>query len=95
MDSILQKDKRCFICGSTRDLHRHHIYAGSRRSISESEGFWVWLCQDHHTGRHGVHSDVYADLWLKRTCQSAFEAKRGHGAFMALVGKDYKEVKIP
>lgn len=34
-DSILQAGRVCYLTGSTQGLHKHHIYAGSRRKASE------------------------------------------------------------
>lgn len=39
--SILQKSKFCFICGTDRDIEKHHIYFGPLRSISDKNGFVV------------------------------------------------------
>ena len=71
MKSIIQNRKACYICSRQYGLHDHHIYFGiGRRSISEKNGFKVWLCQEHHTGSTGVHGkhghDI--DLFLKQEC---------------------------
>lgn len=52
----IPSDASCYRCGSTRSLHRHHIFAGSLRNISEREGLWVYLCEECHEGAHGIHS---------------------------------------
>lgn len=92
--SIMQTERECFICKRTQPLHKHHIYGGGARLLSEQHGFWVWLCPDHHTGDHGVHNDEYANLWLKRTCQATYEATHSHEEFMHIIGKNYMEVKL-
>lgn len=67
----------CFICGLPY-VEQHHIYPSSRRPISDREGATVFLCHEHHQGRHGVHSgDRTLDLWLKRDCQRRW-MKREH-----------------
>ena len=51
--SLLQRNKACYICGTTLNLHLHHIFYGTaNRSISDADGCVVYLCQDHHTGAH-------------------------------------------
>ena len=56
MESIIQHEKECFVCGNTRDLAPHHCLMGNgMRPLAEQYGLKVWLCLDHHTGDHGVH----------------------------------------
>lgn len=89
-DSILQTEKECFITHSTDNLHKHHIYAGSRRKISEKYGFTVYLRADwHNMASYGVHNDKSLDLHLKRLCQSKFEETHSRQEFMKLIGKSY------
>lgn len=93
MDSILQREKKCYITGATTNLHRHHIYFGNpNRKISEKNGFWVWLRADWHNGAsYGVHFDRSLDLELKRACQSAYERTHTREEFIRLIGKNYLE----
>lgn len=91
--SILQsrcETPECYITGSRINLHRHHIYGGSRRQASEKWGCWVYLRADYHNmSKKGVHFDRRLDLSLKRECQVAFEALYGHEKFMRVFGKSY------
>ena len=90
MDSILQKERRCFVCGALSNLHEHHIFYGTAlRKVSEQHGFKVRLCQWHHTGKEGVHFDKKLDTWLKRVCQAFFESKHGRERWMEIVGRNY------
>lgn len=90
MDSILQEEKECYLTGSTTGLHKHHIYAGSRRSASEKNGFWVWLRWDWHNGAsYGVHFNNALDLKLKKECQEQFEKTHSREEFRRLIGKSY------
>lgn len=91
--SILQGNlKECYITGSTRDLHQHHIYRGVNRKVSDKHGFWVWLRFDWHNGAdygvHGIHGGVL-DMRLKRLCQIEFEKTHSREEFMALIGRNY------
>lgn len=92
MKSILQSEKVCYLTGSTYNLHRHHIYAGSRRPISEREGFWVWLTGYYHNqSNQGVHGKDGHELdWkLKQDCQRKYEETHSREEFMRLIGKNY------
>lgn len=74
--SILDNCKVCFICGTTYNLHKHHIYGGANRNKSEKDGCWCYLCASHHNmSNKGVHFDRQRDLELKRTCQYIWQVK--------------------
>lgn len=92
MKSILQRDKRCYICGSYEWLEEHHIYAGNpNRRISEENGFKVYLCHwCHNEPPRGVHHNKAKMMLLKRQCQAKYESM-GHTReeFMRLIGKNY------
>ena len=90
MDSIIQHDKRCYICGSVRGLQCHHIVAGvPGRKNSEKYGLKVWLCMEHHTGNIGVHQDINLDRYLKRIAQTEFENRYSHEKWMEVFGRNY------
>ncbi len=89
MKSILQKHKRCLICGSPY-VEEHHVFEGSRRQVSEAYGMKVYLCQTHHRGRpEGVHANTDFAAWLKKSAQQVFERKHGHDRFMQVFKKSY------
>lgn len=90
MDSILQDRRECYITGATEGLHKHHVYAGSRRKAAEQWGCWVWLRRDWHNGApYGVHQNPDLDRRLKQECQERFEELYGHEKFMEVFGKNY------
>ena len=91
--SIVQRNKECWVCGSTGSLHRHHIYPGlGRREMSEHFGLWVWLCPYHHNmSSHGVHSDKSLDLKLKRWGQRKFEETHKRAEWHRYFGRSYLE----
>lgn len=71
------RDYGCFICRSPW-VELHHVYPSSRRAISDREGATVFLCHEHHQGRHGVHSgDRTLDRWLKEDCQRRWMRREG------------------
>lgn len=73
--SILTEEKKCFWCGTTYGLHKHHIFGGDgRRKLSEEEGCWTWVCGRHHNlSNESVHHNRDMDLTLKKVCQARWE----------------------
>lgn len=95
--SILQKDadrRRCFLCmaqgchgeHAKGALHKHHIFMGPLRSMSEAEGFFVWLCPGHH---RAAHEEPGVNRRLQEKAQRAYESTRTREEFMELTGKSY------
>ena len=92
MKSIIQNEIECFVCHTTTNLHCHHIYFGNgRRSISEKNGFKVYLCYNHHEGTEGVHgkNGHFLDELLKTVCQKKYEETHSREDFRTLIGKSY------
>lgn len=90
MTSILQPERECWVCHTTRNLHLHHIYHGPNRKVSDQNGFTVFLCFRHHNGSaFGVHFDAGLDQSLKRACQRKFEESHSREEFMKLIGRNY------
>lgn len=79
--SVLQKEKVCYICGTTRNLEGHHVFSGSaNRKRSDKRGLVVWLCDvDHRIGKSSVHNNPNGpvDLYLKTTAQRHYEEHIG------------------
>ena len=89
--SILQKDKKCLVCGDTVGLHLHHVYGGyANRKISDKLGFVVWLCGKHHNlSNDGVHFNKDLDLMIKKACQREYEKTHTRDEFMNYIGRNY------
>ena len=88
--SKIQKRKECLVCGTTYNLHDHHIFFGPNRKISEKTGMKVYLCAFHlNCSSNGVHNNREFDLELKKLAQRIFESDRSHEEFMQLFGKNY------
>lgn len=94
--SIMQNEKECYLCWeldrriNVKDLHRHHIFDGSRRKTSEREGFVVYLCLAHHTaGPAAVHSNAENMRLLQKVCQKKYEKTHTREEWMELIGKSY------
>lgn len=96
MNSIMQSEKKCYITGRTTGLHRHHIYGGANRQVSEKNGFWVYLVAElHNMSDSGVHFNRALDLALKAECQRKFEETHTREEFMRLIGKNYLTSETP
>lgn len=93
MKSILQSEKRCYVCGLYNEVEEHHIFFGSaNRKISEKYGFKVYLCGEHHRGMIGVHGKLghSLNLRLKMDAEKRFIAKGNtKEEFVRLIGKNY------
>jgi hypothetical protein len=89
--SIIQRGHECYICGTTQNLHLHHVLHGtSNRKQSDKYGLVVYLCQEHHTGPKGAHANRDLDLFLIRTAQQCFEEQIGdREMWMEIFGRNY------
>lgn len=85
----LNELKTCWVCGTPQNIHKHHIFGGPNRKISEKHGMTVNLCMEHHTGNNGVHFNKTLDLQLKQMAQRNFELLFGHDEFMKAIGRNY------
>ena len=75
MKSVLQHYKECWLCGTTYNLHEHHVlYGTANRKKSEQYGLKVYLCGYHHNlSNEGVHFNKPLDRKLKAYAQEYFE----------------------
>lgn len=92
MNSILSDARRCYLCGESRELHKHHIFFGNpKRKLSEKYGCWVYLCpRCHNMSNEGVHFNHEKDIRLKQECQSAWEQIYGNREdFRKVFGRSY------
>ncbi len=90
--SILQNNKSCYVCGTTLNLHLHHIYYGTaNRKLSDADGCVVYLCATHHTGAQGVHFNRKLDLYLKCKCEKEYLNKYNKTVedFLKRYGRNY------
>lgn len=91
MRSIIQTEKRCYLCGSTVGLEKHHCMHGSGwRQRADRWGLTVWLCSRcHRDGKYGVHGNNEIDLKLKRLAQETFEKKYSREKWIEIFGRNY------
>lgn len=92
MNTVLQSEKACYVCGTTYNLHSHHVLFGtSNRKKSEKYGLKVWLCAYHHNmSNEGVHFNKALDLKLKTKAQAYYEEHYGtREDFIREFGRNY------
>lgn len=71
-------------------LEKNHVFNGPNRSISEAEGFTVWLCLEHHrNGPDAVHRNIQAKRLLQQDAQRTFEKSGSRQEFMRLIGENF------
>ena len=87
-------DDKCYVCGTIRNLHRHHVFHGtSNRKQSEKFKMVVYLCGYHHNlSNEGVHFNKKLDLQLKQEYQVKWESQYGsREEFRKVFRKSYIE----
>ena len=90
MDSIINKNKRCYLCGSENWIESHHIFNGADRKKSEKYGLKVYLCHNcHNEPPNGVHHNAENNRALKEIGQRAFEEKFSALSFIKIFGRNY------
>lgn len=94
MKSLIQENKVCYLCGSTKDLHVHHIFNGrSYRDKSEKDGMKIYLCplchyKVHTNSKKHKENTLLVDLKVKG--QMIWEGLYGNReAFIKRYGKSY------
>lgn len=91
-ESLISNEHRCYICGTTTDIHCHHIFYGTaNRKQSDKYGCWIYLCAYHHNmSDKGIHFNRELDLKIKKLCQEKWEAEYGNREqFRSVFGKSY------
>ena len=89
-NSLISKSKCCYVCGTTQNIHLHHIYMGANRNNSDKIGAWVYLCAYHHNGSSaGVHYNHKLDMELKIKAQEEYEKTHTREEFMKIIKRNY------
>ena len=89
--SIMQKEKVCYVTGSTYNLDCHHCIHGSNRKKADKLGLTVWLRHDVHMALHSRQKPFQnLDDQLKIEAQRAYEDKIGtREDFIRDFGRNY------
>ena len=85
---------RCFLCGSSQMLEKHHVFGGAYRSKSEKLGMTVHLCHNcHNEPPKGVHHNAEMNRQLKARAQRKAMEYYGWSVedFINMFGKNYLE----
>lgn len=88
MKSVMQSNKRCFICGKRTDLSVHHALHGTaNRKLADKYGLTVYLCRECHMN---LHDKGLYDKELQQFAQRKWEANYGsREEFRQLFGKSW------
>lgn len=82
--------QECWVMKSTTDLHRHHIFYGCNRNMSEKYGMCVMLRADwHNLADYGVHFNKELDNKLKQWGQMKFTKMYPDLNFLEIFGRNY------
>ena len=82
----------------TPNVQRHHIFGGANRELSDQDGLWVPLTQEHHEGKKGVHMDkemmvlmhIIGQLAWEKHCVACGESEsKARDLFRKRYGKSY------
>lgn len=90
--SIISNERRCFICGSCRNLELHHVFGGANRKRSDKDGLTVYLCHYcHNEPPNGVHHNKAINDQLKMITQKRWQAayNKTKDDFIKSYGKNY------
>lgn len=95
-NSIIDRKKRCFVCGKKDNLHLHHIMFGKNRKKADADGLTVYLCYEHHEGTNGVHgkNGHSLDLKLKKLAEHLwiYYYNKSIDEFIERYGKNYLDL---
>ena len=91
MKSLISNEKKCYVCGTTQNIHLHHIYRGyAFRKVSDKYGCWVYLCGYHHNlSNEGIHFNKELDTRIKQLCQRKFQEAYPDLDFRKIFGRSY------
>jgi hypothetical protein len=88
--SLISEAKCCYFCGTTQNLHFHHIFQNANKKNSEKIGAWVWLCAKHHVlGADAVHNNYQKNRELKKLAQRKYEENHTRDEFMSIIKRNY------
>ena len=100
--SLLQNKKCCYVCGTTENLHYHHIFGGvANRKKSDEYLMGIYLCSPHHNmSNAGIHFNKDLDehvkkqaekYWILEYCDKNLSAEEKIKEFIKVFGKNYLE----
>ena len=91
--------KRCYVCGTTENLHLHEVFGGSNRAKSKEYGLVIALCGPHHNmSNSGIHFNKALDehvkkqaekYWIMENCDESLSEEEKIQEFIKVFGKNY------
>lgn len=87
-NSILQLNKdKCFMCGHSGNLHKHHILNGPYRTKCDEDGLYIYV---HDIPCHReIHDAPKQYIYLKQYAQEKYEKTHTRKEFIKRYGKSY------
>lgn len=84
------KPGTCFLCGIRCNTHRHHIFDGPNRRLSEKDNLVVFLCPScHNVGKVNVHNNIALRRRLQRMGQEEYEKTHTREEFVKRYGRNF------
>ena len=90
--SIIQKEKKCYICNAIQNIHIHEVFYGKNRNNSIKDGCCLYLCGYHHNqSNEGVHFNHDLDTKLKQIAEWTWIEHYGktEDDFISRYGRSY------
>lgn len=90
IESALVEDMDvCIVCKRPRQ-QVHHVFGSYNRNKSTFYKYVLPLCEEHHTGMNGVHSNKQMNIHFKQMAQRHFEKTHGNREdFIKVFGKSW------
>ena len=89
---IPKTEKKCRITGQTMGLHKHHVFGGKNRALSDKYNLYIYLSPEYHNmSDKGIHFNKKFREEVQREYQIRFEQVNGKGSFLKVFGKNYVE----
>ena len=65
-----KSEKVCYITGEDYNLHRHHVFNGANKDLSEKYGLVIYLRADwHNLEKYSIHRDAALNRRIKAEVQ--------------------------
>lgn len=90
--SILQNNKKCYVCNINYNIHTHEVYYGKNRQKSIEDGCCIYLCGNHHNqSNSGIHFNHELDLKVKKIMEQKWleTYNKTINDFIKRYGKNY------
>ena len=85
---MINDERKCFLCGVTYSLEKHHCLHGTRRKKADEDDLTVYLCHRCHMRLHDLGED---DRTLQQVAERywIYKNKSDVNGFISRYGKNY------